>query len=458
MARLSNLPLELMRLIIRHITPYDIESLTLSCKRIFDLGYDDLSRHRALKQKPKTWYCGTADSTPPCEATQLLMQMLEDPLAAFYLREISLDDEWLHFPDYADLDTALPEDLQVLYSEGIISRVKESVSRIMPQDEVTDWLHNVQFGAEVPGPSILFPLLLLPLNLLTLDLEFRSHNHWYSYATLCCIMEMKGPGAPLSRLRHAEIHSFSEPMDFKLITLFAALPSIISIRGSGIHTSWTYADPDTKLAPRSSNLRELVLTDSSINANSLIGFLESFKALRSFTYHRLWSEKLNINRKRIFDPYRLCCGLRASAGSTLESLNILSDAEDEDYMGDLRCFENLRHLHTEVQLLLSGPISCCASTCLARALPPKLETLALVCRGAYEECRLATMLLGLAEMKTQCVPALEKVEIFTYYAFDDVWTKKPGFDGVYTKKPGFAYNIVAKACSDQGIDLRHYPK
>ena len=445
MSGLFRLANELLAIITGHTSPHDIENLTLSCTKLYHIGKNDLSKHRDLQREHIVWEChGTEHMSSECQGTHLLTKMLKDPHRVFYVREMSFNDQWMDWPDDPESEPVLPEHLELPYSEGIIERVKEVVSRVVPQDEISDWLRWVRSGVEFPAPSLLFPLLLLPPNLTHLEIQYRLGSHEHTYATLCRIVKMKGPGVPLSRLRHVKISNSLAPMELKCVSLFAALPSIASIEGREVRDPGIEANPDIELAPRTSGVREIAFIDCSINLKALIGFLECSKALRSFTYHRLSSEIAETDERGRFDPRRLCSDVRVLAGSTLQSLSILSQAKGEDYMGDLHGFVNLRYLRTEIQLLLSGPIADCARASIARALPSRLETLELVCRGrSYEEFWLAKLLFGLAEMKTECVPALRKVEIITHYGPQDL----------DTSKPEYTHETVVRAFSNQGIEL-----
>ena len=441
MAPFVELNIDVMRLIIAHTSPHDIESLTLTCKGIYNVGHADLLRHRRLKRKRWVWSCRVG-STRPSQAHLLLMDLLNNPHVDFYITKLSMCDSRNPAPSPADSDIALPEDMQIPYSEGIIPRVKEAISGTVPQDEVAEWLRKVKSGIDFIPLSLLYPLVLLPPNLSTLELEYQFGSHTETYPTLCQIVKMRGPGAPLSRLRHVTISNHHSQMDFKFVTLFAALPSIVSIKSEGIEPFEADDDPDTELVPRTTVLRKLDFFECSIEMKRLIGFLENFKGLRDFSYrHRRFLAE--IRGETVFDPYALCCGLRASVGSTLVSLSIKpSNYECDKYLGDLRGFTNLRHLFTDHHLLLpSDPDACCPTTSSVRALPPKLETLTVGCTKPYKELEVAKFLLELPQMKTECVPALETVTVRHFFRY------------ITTLNPDFTYETVSKAYSDQGIKL-----
>lgn len=98
-------------------------------------------------------------------------------------------------------------------------------------------------------------------------------------------------------------------------------------------------------------------------------------------------------------------------------------------MGSLCGFGALHGLHTETQLLLREADMSYDETSLARALPPKLETLELECSRLEEGKQIGKSISALAKLKAKFVPALRKVEGLTrndvedfetvYYIYDD---------------------------------------
>ena len=343
-------------------------------------------------------------------------------------------------PSPTDSGMALP-DMNLPYGEGIVSRVKEAISGTVPQDEVSEWLGKVKSGMEFIPSSLLCPLLLLPPNLSTLELEYRS-GHTGTYPTLCRMLKMRGRGAPLSRLRNVTFLNFGTPMDFKIVTLFAALPCMVSIKTRGIESVEADDDPDTELAPRNTMLRKLDLYECPINPNRLTGFLKNLTGLCDFA-HRHRRFPAEFRGESVFDPYALCCDLRASVGSTLVSLSIKPSYHAcEQYLGDLRGFTNLRHLVTDHHLLLpSDPGAGGPSASSVGRLPPKLETLKVGCTRSYQELDVANFLLELPAMKAECVPALKRVTIRHFIRH------------IPPLHPDLTPETLIKAYSDQGINL-----
>ena len=180
--------------------------------------------------------------------------------------------------------------------------------------------------------------------------------------------------------------------------------------------------------PQTSNLEDLTLTTCWVGSKTLFTYLETFKALRAFTYDA-GAEILDTTPPPAYDSFWIRSGLFAFARSTLESLTLLSHDRARDFMGSLCGFGALHGLHTETQLLLREADMSYDETSLARALPPKLETLELECSRLEEGKQIGKSISALAKLKAKFVPALRKVEGLTrndvedfetvYYIYDD---------------------------------------
>lgn len=447
MARLSDLPNEITLMIIQLVLPDDVESFTSTCQQMYNLAGEELERHRCLKQKHAVYrFSDPYGDSPRRNLSQLLDEILQEPRTAFYVRELSIHG-W-----FTDWDTQ-EESLHLPYSEESMSRLEKAVANVVPLDQVRLFLNYLEVGSEEPIISLL--LVLLP-NLSKLTLEYLEPGRECLLRTLYQFIRVKQCVAPLSRLRHVQILYTWGGGALNLIGLFFALPSIRSIDGLGIASN-----PDVWLdidsAPRTSNLEVLNLTRCSIDFKRIFDLLECFKALRSFTYDPLVSARNDWGVAT--DPFIIRGGLSAFAKSTLESLKLLSHKKRRQFMGDIRSFQNLRNLHSETQLLLRKYAMSNDETSLAKALPPKLETLKLEFSGCGDEMEIAELISTLAALKTEYVPALRKVEVLTRNGVKDFCTSQHhlasarGYISRIASRKGHSYDAVAAACKAQEIDL-----
>lgn len=439
-------------MIIKLVSPDDLESFTLSCRGIYKLATGDLEKHRALKRKHTVHRYGNAyDARVKWSPSQLLDEILNKPRTAFYIREI-----WLHrfrwHPMMSPDPLLRPEDVHLPYSEETNSRVREEVSKLAPQDEVAKWLWYIIQGSETHIISLF--LLLLP-NLSKLRITGIDSHYMCLYNTISRITTMDNPGAPLARLRHAQISGFLD-----VFQMVAALPSMVSIEGVDLWVSQT--EPSLgELMLRTSTARDLILTKCAINPKILFRMLGSFRALRSFTYDSDYGrERCQTNVRGKFDPFWLLSGLAVHASSTLESLTVLSHDKGRHFMGDMRSFKNLRNLRTESQLLLSEKDWYRKNTSVANGLPPKLKSLELECSGQRDEAFMARVIVQLAVLKPTYVPGLEKVKVITRNGVEDFNASKDEPADIHhnnasaaAEEDCYTYESVAAACKAQGFDL-----
>lgn len=441
-------------MIIQHVSPDDLESFTSSCRGIYRLATKDLEKHRALKREHTVHRYGNAyEASLRWSASQLLDEILSKPRTALYIREILLHRSYWNPMASMDLRPR-PEDMRLPYSEetNARARLKEEVSRLAPQDDVAQWLWYYDLGSETHIISLF--LLLLP-NLSTLRIIGVHAHHPCLYNTISRITTMKYPGAPLARLRHAQV---SQSVDLFLV--IAALPSLVSIEGVDLWGRPT--EPGLgNLMPRTRNIRELVLTRCSIHPRLFSDFLGSLKALRLFTYD-LQYQKYQQAETGTLDPSWVCSALCVYFGSTLECLTLLSHHKGRHFMGDIRGLKNLRKLHTESQLLLKESDRYRNDASLAKSLPPKLETLELEleCSGEGDETFIAKSIVKLAELRPRHVPALKEVKVVTPNGVEDFNTSKDDPTGAHhvnasaaAEEDCYTYDFVAAACKAQGFDL-----
>ena len=264
---------------------------------------------------------------------------------------------------------------------------------------------------------------------------------------------MNGPGAPLSRLHRAQI---PEGM---LLGLVAALPSMESIHSLGIRAFESQIWPND-FASKTFTVRILVLERCSINTKCLCDILEAFKALHPFIYDSDYRYEKSCRDERAgFDPFWVRKVLSFHAISTLESLTLLSHDKDRHWMANIRCFQTLHNLHTEMQLLLKEKNHYRDYRSLMGALPPILETLKLERSGLGDELMIAKLITTLAQVTTRCVPALKKVEVITRNRVQDFNASIT--DDLYASdhksflaaEECYTYEAIPGACKTQGFEL-----
>ena len=433
-------------MIIDLATPNDIESFTAACKRFYYLAAADLEIHYALKRKHAVYRYSSSGSQ--CSPAQLLDEIIREPRTALYVRKITLSSWHCRWVWQPNLDRH--ERLHLPYSEEIMSSLMEAVSKYVRGYKYYNWVLPIELGDEDQIISLL--LMSLP-NLSTLKIDCLGPSQNCLKFTIYRIARMKGPGAPLSRLHHTQI------TEGELLDLVAALASMRSIHCLGITASGSETWPD-KFASKTFTVRDLVFERCSINTKRLCDILEAFKALHSFTYDSDYRyEKSRRDERAGFDPFWARKVLSFHAISTLESLTLLSHDKDRHWMGNIRCFQTLHNLHTEMQLLLKEENHLRKWNSLVIALPPNLETLKLECSGLGDELMIAKLITTLAQLKTLFVPALKKVEVMTRNGVQDFNTSitddscASDHKSFLAAQECYTYEAIVGASKKKGFEL-----
>ena len=433
MAQLSDLPNEIVLLILPFVLPDYLESFSGACRKHYSLAAKELQRHRALKREHTLYKFPPLPFRGP---TRLLERILQEPRIALYVREITLSG----WSSERGTDTEFA--FLIPYSEEISLRLEQAVFEFVPKEKSRGWMTGISHGNEDPIVSLL--LLLLP-KLAKLRLEGLGSERAKFRYTLDRIARVKSPNAPLSLLRHVDLLCAWDMLGARILRHFTALPSIRSIHVEriGTHISFSHLSI-TKSAPPASKLEELTLLNCRISFKSLEYILTGLNTLRSFTFV--------ATRHLDFDSTWFRDLLFAVAGTTLESLTLLSHNEKRNIIGDLRLFKSLHNLHTQTQLLLDYFSIDLDEASLAKALPPNLQTLTLECSGQGDEFIIAKYILKLAQLKKDLVPQLKEVEISIRNGIKDFNGQPDG--GPFAITEGPSYDALVKACDAQGFKFR----
>ena len=445
MAQLSDLPNEIILLILPLVLPDYLESFSGACKKHYSLAAEELKKHRALKRAHTVY---KFENFRHRGVSRLLDVILQEPRIAFYVREITLNgwsSEWGRNLEDEVLSiggTEPKDNFPNLFSEKFPLRLEEALPQSVREDKRSGWMTKRVNGNEDHIVSLLF--LLLP-NLSKLRFEGFGSERAMLRHTMDRIARTNGLKAPLSLLRHVDLICAWDVGGARILRNFIALPSVRSIHVEQMGKFFSYSDRSkTEQAPPASKLEELTLLDCKISINSLDYILIGLDALRSFNFEatRYLDFKSTQFRAALFDV----------AGSTLESLTLLTRNEKRNVIGDIRTFQSLRNLHTETQLLLDYfPIHFDESS-LAKALPPNLQTLTLECSGKGDDFVIAKHISKLAKMKNTLVPQLKEVEVCTRNGIRDFNDPPDGAPFAITED--HSYEALVKACHAQGFKFR----
>ena len=433
MAQLSDLPNEIILLILPLVLPDYIENFSGACTKHYSLAAAELKKHRALKREHTVYEFPNFRLRG---VSRLLDKVLREPRIAFYVREITLSGWGPKWDSDPDSDVFSP------WSVGFPMRLDEALSPVVPEEDIRwGWKCEIPLGSEDHVLSLLF--FLLP-NLSKLRLEGFGSERAKLHDTLDRIARTESPNPPLSSLRHVDLLCAWDVRGARMLRLFTALPSIRSIHVERLGNHVSYSDLSiTELAPQSSKLEELTLLNCQISFESLEYILTGLNALRSFTF--VATKYLDFHSTWFRDAL-------FAVAPKLESLTLLTRDEKRNVIADLRIFKSLRNLHTETQLLLDYFLIHLDEASLAKALPPNLQTLTLECSGQGDRFAIAKYLAKLAELKKYLVPQLKEVEVCTRNGIQDF--NGPPYGGPFCdRKRLYSYEALVEVCQARGFSF-----
>lgn len=356
MAQLSSLPNELLRDILGHVMPEDLENLAQTSKHIRSVSGPALQEHRRLIRKYSSFSGPAAAKT----VEPLLKDVLANPRIGHYVKriEICLATE----ADMQDQDEGVQrieedgEQEDATQYESVAERADKSKGRAsfeyihaaindskFPTFPDLRWTHEY---VDQGGEEIFFDLLLplLP-NLTELSMADAAYLHSI-YDMMKQALEVDAPF--LSKLKHIRIqaHDYESSREhflFDDVATFLPLPSLRSLTAVGAwQDGWRR---ELLEPPQISNVTHLELRECDIDSRLLDQFLRSFPHLQAFVHTSFHEDFTDYD----FDPFIIRTALQARVSTTLRELTILTNAREhrKEFMGPLCGFKALEHVYSE---------------------------------------------------------------------------------------------------------------
>lgn len=358
-------PNELILYIISHVRPGDIESFASCNKAIYGLSQDTILEHRLLKQCYATiclngFGTGTDSGYTSVLPLVFLGQILSDPKIAYYPSELLIEDCWIGDPS-VNQEAARPD----VILDKVISSWKPELEAVVARNH---WLLNTSQCAqwhealledknEECAISIL--LTVLPhLKRIVLKEQAREPASFADIIT--AIAEANRDTASplyrkaLSKLQSLELNVYHNHPKPSLSAIFAALPSLRSL-----YTKRLVIEGGEGFEGITSDIQEIQLIDSFVDATTMESMMRSLKSLKSFRYVNEYyaaSETLNAPGIIAF--------LTEHASQTLERLDLrtaprVRRPDDLQWIEHLKCFTKLKTLRIDdrafhEQVLVSG--------------------------------------------------------------------------------------------------------
>ncbi|CAF9936664.1 hypothetical protein IMSHALPRED_010845 [Imshaugia aleurites] len=387
MAEFSDLPNELVLELWHHVLPpEDIASFALVSKRIYALAAESLKEHHRLRSKYST--VANYRSCDQNVFVHLLKEVLLTPHIASYVKAVYVDD-WRDCWEDWPLESYPERDMD-LFREGI-----RKAEFLLPGD-VDDWISILESGNEEPILGLL--LSLLP-KLCTLRFGNSPVGHLI-LETIRLIAETTNSKS-LSELRsiHMSYDVYDRDTSLSFIKPFALLPSMEKISCRNFHHPIGACEvPDFTIAPRSSNVTELVI-------DSLVGLaryeydsmlFKGIKGLKRFTH---------VSNYETHHPFSLRSALLSHCGHSLEYLKMRCVQGIPEYMGSLASFEKLKTLDIEHSLLVDWNAS--DGFDIASTLPTSIEAIDINGQFRVVAGYIRPVVTSLANAKRTRLPNLE---------------------------------------------------
>lgn len=360
MTGFNDLPNEFVLELWHHVLPpHDIASFALVSKRIFAFAAPFIREYHRMKSKYAVIHKNGGHNGSIL--AHLLKDVLLNPLVALYVQELHVYDWHTHwknpspaFPHRLDSDFDDPGNFlwHVPYPEQDMDLFRDCIRKancVLPS-EVDMWIQLLESGHEDPILALL--LSLLP-NLCKLSLEHHPEGT-FLFATIRRIAET-APSTWLLNLRCIYLSEEAPGLDggMSLVKPFLLLPSVEKISCYNLDSRENgHGIPDFRIAPRSSNVTELIIDSCGGIARCISVLLEGIKALKKITY---------VAGGPKVDAFWIQYALHHHCRHSLEYLLIKSGSTSQhsEYMGtigSLRSFDNLKTLDIEHSLLVNPDV------------------------------------------------------------------------------------------------------
>lgn len=349
MARLTDLPNEIIHNIFRGVLPGDIENFAQACRRINSAAQPFLEDHRLL------------------------------------IRNYSIFDNKSRKPGSV---------YRLALEDGTDQRIGHYVIRF-----------ECMIHAEDPGDRYdeesLFPLLLHLLNLKTLSLDWARPESPVLLRTLeRILLEPDRNNGVFSKLEKVRLISYvNGELDSRLVQAFSKFPSVRLL--STVHQGHHAVFQPT--APTPSLVTKLELWECYTSPNELHDFLRGFCQLQEFTYSSPFRSRPEDG---VVDAFLIRNAL-LHAKYTLRKAVMTAPGRQKLFMGSLREFEALEELQTDWEFGVPKQIPP-----LAVWLPNSLRTLTIYNEKTHLMEEYFRLVEAAASWRSSQTSQLKKIEFW----------------------------------------------
>ena len=351
---LLRLPTELLVQIVNYSRPEGFENLARTCKLLLDIARPLFENHRRLKQLYSSEDLGIKSASGR-SCHELLYDALIDPLAARYPKRLRCcEHEWRPCSKEMQGCDAVRRFIQ---QSTYVKRVLAPGSSEYLEQYLETWSKEVKLGNPHFVASAL--LLLLPnLEDITLCLDdfYREHLDNVMHEVACDAVA--GSRHPLSQLHTVRIEEWGNDPDdeegtpMQTLASFLALPSIRKVSGRGLKLNSDRYDYWWPVDRQQSNVKELELSDMTVDSVQLGNLLQPMHQLRIFKYSSVQCDMHIWNARDMLRALVRC------VGSTLEELSLTNLYPSNMVINSFHGFTKLKRLEFATSMLYRDVKSC----------------------------------------------------------------------------------------------------
>lgn len=428
------LPNEIIKQIILHVLPEDLENLAQVNRHVRLVSLSVLPDHRARIRKYSFLTLNVGYPGPP---ERLLNDLLVNPLTAHYIRRLRVDH-------WGVTEKERGYRVESADMESIIAAAGDSEYLTRPKSESSNpsyWreqMLDVDVSQEEPmkvcsGDMLLAILLPLLPNLTTLDMHWYLEDsaHWL-LDMIRCVPQAKIPA--LTKLKFVHLDGLS----LEFVIAFSALRSIKLVTAPD---SFCYDNRsrDFQNTPPPCYVNNLELYESIVGPGDLYDFLLRCEDLQSFAYSRINHQEISD----VFDASMIRTALIAHTTDTLQRLTLLAPEQERCFIGPLHSFQVLQELSIDWDLLLPDQGIDITAKTLCHLLPASLQILAVHEENGHKEVCYKNLIESIALSKGSELPLLTKLHL-TFQREDPFFILSQDFR-----------ERVRQRCSDVGVVFTH---
>lgn len=424
MARFSDLPAELLLLILEYLQPAGADAFCMLSKHVRAVAARFLEKHMELKRAyTNCVHCSKAYfDRGDREPANLLNEVLQKSEIVPYVQRLLIKD-YAHKEDDLLDDFDYAEDVTPNDSLEVLSQAIEKCDLIDCQSSKTEWIKFLRQEGENATNVLL--LSMLP-NLVALRLDNGGDKYSTDY-----VVDKISQKIGTATLAQVSVIELSEE-DFavgdavgdygRALVFFSLLPSLtkffamnLSTEGSDDQHSYGTHPPSIHMSSNPpSRLTHLSFANCTIDPSVWSALLRNTTSLISFKYCSNTETPIGEH-----EAEWLCKALLAFAKDTLRHLTLYTWGNS--HMGSLQEFQALDSLSTRRNLLHRSELGLLS---MSKLLPRTLEQLRLCHSGRWDELYFCKLVHELFKVKDEEVPKLKSIQYLLGKRYDSWFSRK----------------------------------